>query len=193
MHTIYRHITLTAIASVASVLTIIVLRDKWIRYFNNNDCVSDTDEGRAKKTLESWNDYVQEESVVLDLVVQTRSHKLLGRVRNRYASLLATRCKLAIPGVAKHTAANRLVAHHFMVKTMEKDGVRPSHQASILAVALEFVITPTNDEIDARRMAQTTSFLDAYEDGTRLYHTRTASSWWGGLGSKRSRAQPPGC
>lgn len=113
--------------------------------------------------------------------------------RNRYASKLATMCRLEIPGVEIHSASNTLVAKHFISRRLAMDNVRFSHRLSILNRALLFVRTPTLDDIVVRQMAQASIVLERQRAGRIQYHSRGPRTLWNWFGAKLSEPEPPGC
>jgi hypothetical protein len=153
------------------------------------------DKHTLKLTCKKCNEESNEtgNSSVVTAVNQRRgAHPPTMRQRNRYASHLATKCRLACVGVEKNTKANELVARHYLGKQMEQDNVRITHRLGILNRALLFIITPTEDDIYVRQMAQAPSVLDKYEAGTIRYHSRGPRTIWAWFGFRRSRAEPAG-
>lgn len=127
-------------------------------------------------------DEIEEEEVTL--IVNAK--KITPRIRNRYASKVATMCVLALPGVQRDTEANTLVATHFITRQMKRDNVRLAHQRGILAIALLFVRTPMQCEIDAHEMSNTAAFVQPLVDRRVQYYSRDRPWLFNWLGPKVS-------
>jgi len=143
---------------------------------------------QALSSLSSLDD--EEDEVGEQVLVEMgKNIRITPRARHRYASMLARKCKVAIPGVWKSTEANQLVAHRWLSCEMAKDDVRHAHRPQILAQALLFVRTRTKFEIEIEMQSQSLAYIDRHDDGNAQYFTRDTPwlfNWRGAI-----RRQPP--
>lgn len=111
--------------------------------------------------------------------------------RARFGTIAAAvaACKMELPGISIETTANRLVAHRFLRKYMQEIGMRPTHIAAQLPLAIECVFVPNINEIEAMKFRQSHAFINRREEGSRIYISRT-SPWLFNWFGTRKRVDP---
>ncbi len=114
------------------------------------------------------------------------------RQRRRYTVEIAQDCRMAIPGVGEESKANRLVARHWLYQKMVEHGVRPSHIRVILPLALELVFVPSQYEVTAMEMRNSSAFTTRNQAYEQQVFNRAHPSIWNWFGSKRYRPLPGG-
>lgn len=114
------------------------------------------------------------------------------RTRPSYSVTLATECKLAIPGVSKDTAANRLVAHKWLYDKMVENNVRSLHMAQIMPMAIELVFVKNAHELAATRFRHTNAALDRRHLEETTHISRESPHILNWFGWRRSAPPVPG-
>jgi len=113
--------------------------------------------------------------------------------RARYGTIAAAvaACKMELPGVGEESKANRLVAHRFIKNYMIEIGMRPTHIAAQLPLAVECVFVPNRFEVEAMKFRQSHAFIDRREEASRVYISRSSPWLFNWFGSRR-RVEPEG-
>jgi len=143
----------------------------------------------ASSSLSSFDDE-QDEVGEQVLIEMKKNIRITPRTRDRYASMLARKCKVAIPVVWRNTESNQLVAHRWLSCEMAKDDVRHAHRPQILAQALLFVRTKTKFEIEIEMQSQTKAYVDRHHDGEAQYFTRDTPWLFNWIGAKLRQPGP---
>ena len=109
----------------------------------------------------------------IDVTLPTeKRHRRLPRSRGlklTYIQLVTAEVKAKL-GTPTDNAANRLVIRRVARGFMETHGLRPAHQQSILSTVIEAVLTPGNEELEARRWGN--SFI------VRWRRQGGVPTWW---------------
>jgi hypothetical protein len=116
----------------------------------------------------------------------------VGTVRKRcsFITNIATECKIEIEGITIDNAANRLVAHRWIKRRMEKHGMRVRHIQQTLPLAVEAVFIPDRFEIEAREVRQSKAVLDRYAEYDKHIQPRQDSRVWNPFGFRKARSYP---
>lgn len=74
--------------------------------------------------------------------------------RGSYAARVAREAKAHF-GLLERSEANRLVLHKWCRDRMVEHGVRPSHMAALLPLAVQLAFVPLQEEIEAAQLSAT--------------------------------------
>jgi hypothetical protein len=104
------------------------------------------------------------------------------RHRHKYATYVATLARNRIPGLENKSAANKLVVRHFIFREMTEHGLRPSHIAATIDMAVMLAFVPNQYAYEARAIEATLPIMQRTSTTTELLYSRgnpTIFNWFG--------------
>jgi len=114
-------------------------------------------------------------------------------VRQRYSCIseVVALCKVDLPGITVDTAANRAVAHRFIMTALKMKGVRPSHINEMIWEATEMVFVANKHQLRALELRNTHALIDRRDVANTHMYSRSSPWLLNWFGSRRS-VKPPG-
>jgi len=125
-----------------------------------------------------------EEAIETD---HTEGDKTSYRSRPSYLSNVVAECKISIEGITVETKANMLVGQRWLSKKMLSDGLRPTHIARILPIAVQLLFVPDKYQMLAVQMRSSKAILDRLDEYNVSYTARHPPSIFNWFGAVRRR------